>query len=245
MIGSVAFPSRLLNDGEHVVVHTRTHAKAMLVPALLLIVIAFGTGLLYSLLPDQGSARVLVQAVFWGVAALVVVSRIGNAMVFPPLTANVLATLPPAKIGAARLSFGRPELLMELLGVEPGSVTPFALINDVERRVNVVLDAQMMRHEVLNYHPLVNSATMSVAASDLLRFIRACGHEPQRAAPSQGRSTRHVPPPLLGRPSIYELQPRRYCRARRISSCSCVSPAPSGFGISIGLSSGFLKLITQ
>lgn len=72
MIGSVAFPSRLLNDGEHVVVHTRTHAKAMLVPALLLIVIAFGTGLLYSMLPDQGSARLLVQAAFWGVAALLI-----------------------------------------------------------------------------------------------------------------------------------------------------------------------------
>lgn len=68
----MAFPSRLLNDGEHVVVHTRTHAKAMLVPALLLIVIAFGTGLLYSLLPDQGSARVLVQAVFWAVAAVLI-----------------------------------------------------------------------------------------------------------------------------------------------------------------------------
>lgn len=68
----MAFPSRLLNDGEHVVVHTRTHAKAMLGPALLLIAIAFGTGLLYSLLPDQGSARLLVQAVFWGVAALLI-----------------------------------------------------------------------------------------------------------------------------------------------------------------------------
>jgi uncharacterized membrane protein YdbT with pleckstrin-like domain len=78
MIGRVAFPSRLLNDGEHVVVHTRTHAKAMLVPALLLIVIAFGTGLLYSMLPDQGSARLLVQAVFWGVAALLIVVWVGK-----------------------------------------------------------------------------------------------------------------------------------------------------------------------
>lgn len=85
----------------------------------------------------------------------------------------------PAKIGAARLSFGRPELLVEVLGVEPGSVTPFALINDTEHRVSVVLEARMMRHEVLNYHPLVNSATMSIAASDLVRFIRACGHEPK------------------------------------------------------------------
>ena len=84
----------------------------------------------------------------------------------------------PLKIGAARLSFGRPELLMDLLGVEPGSVTPFALINDAGQRVNVVLDAEMLRHEVLNYHPLVNSATMSIRAADLMTFIRACGHQP-------------------------------------------------------------------
>ena len=84
----------------------------------------------------------------------------------------------PAKIGSARLSFGRPELLRELLGIEPGSVTPFALINDTGQRVNVVLDAAMMRHDTLNCHPLVNCATMSIAASDLVRFIRACGHEP-------------------------------------------------------------------
>jgi len=85
----------------------------------------------------------------------------------------------PAKIGSARLSFGRAELLGEVLGVEPGSVTPFALINDLDRRVNVILEAAMMRHELLNYHPLVNSATMTIRASDLVRFIRACGHEPK------------------------------------------------------------------
>ncbi|HUF43780.1 MAG TPA: prolyl-tRNA synthetase associated domain-containing protein [Aestuariivirgaceae bacterium] len=85
----------------------------------------------------------------------------------------------PALIGSARLSFGRPELLVEVLGVEPGSVTPFALINDKERLVNVVLEAAMMRHDLLNYHPLVNAATMSIAAPDLVKFIRACGHEPK------------------------------------------------------------------
>jgi Ala-tRNA(Pro) deacylase len=85
----------------------------------------------------------------------------------------------PALIGSARLSFGRPELLVEVLGIEPGSVTPFALINDAGRQVNVVLEAAMMRHDLLNYHPLVNSATMSIAAPDLVKFIRACGHEPK------------------------------------------------------------------
>ncbi len=83
------------------------------------------------------------------------------------------------RIGASNLSFGKPELLMELLGVEPGSVTPFALINDRERRVNVILDKGMMAKEVLNYHPLTNRATTTVSPADLLKFIRACGHEPK------------------------------------------------------------------
>jgi Ala-tRNA(Pro) deacylase len=84
----------------------------------------------------------------------------------------------PARIGAGRLSFGRAELLMEVLGVTPGSVTPFALINDIGRRVNVVLDAAMMAEEVLNYHPLTNEATTSIAAADLIRFLRDTGHDP-------------------------------------------------------------------
>jgi Ala-tRNA(Pro) deacylase len=84
----------------------------------------------------------------------------------------------PAKIGSRRLSFGRPELLREILGVEPGSVTPFGLINDRERRVNVVLDRSMMAHELLNYHPLENTATTTIRSADLVAFIRACGHEP-------------------------------------------------------------------
>ena len=82
-------------------------------------------------------------------------------------------------LGSDRLSFGRPELLMEVLGVTPGSVTPFALINDKARRVTVILDADMMRHERLNYHPLANTATTNIACEDLLAFVRSCGHEPR------------------------------------------------------------------
>lgn len=82
------------------------------------------------------------------------------------------------RAGIGRPSFGKPDLLRELLGVEPGSVTPFALINDTGRRVRVALDRRMMEEEVLNFHPLVNDATTSIAPDDLLRFIRACGHEP-------------------------------------------------------------------
>ena len=84
----------------------------------------------------------------------------------------------------AGLSFGSAELLEELLGVKPGSVTPFALINDTGQRVTVILDEAMMRHDFLNYHPLENTATTNIAREDLLRFIRSCGHEPKIIAVS-------------------------------------------------------------
>jgi Ala-tRNA(Pro) deacylase len=89
------------------------------------------------------------------------------------------------KLGSDRLSFGKPELLMEVLGVPAGSVTPFALINDRSVRVTVVLDADMMCCERLNYHPLENTATTNIAREDLLRFIRSCGHEPRIIAAAE------------------------------------------------------------
>ncbi len=90
----------------------------------------------------------------------------------------------PAIIGSKRLSFGKPELLMQVLGVVPGSVTPFALINDRPPTVNVILDAAMMREPVLNYHPLSNDATTTISNTDLLKFITACGHAPRTLAVS-------------------------------------------------------------
>jgi Ala-tRNA(Pro) deacylase len=82
-------------------------------------------------------------------------------------------------IGASsRVSFGKPEMLMELLGVVPGAVTVFGLVNDTGRQVSVVLDAALMDNEIINAHPLTNEATTSIAAADLLGFIRATGHEP-------------------------------------------------------------------
>lgn len=85
-------------------------------------------------------------------------------------------------LGAGRFSFGKPELLMEALGVPPGSVTAFAVINDKARRVRVVIDSQLMTCSSINCHPLENTATTNIAREDLLRFIRACGHEPRVAA---------------------------------------------------------------
>jgi len=93
-----------------------------------------------------------------------------------PLDMKALADV----IGAARLSFASADRLRETLGVEPGSVTPFALINDHGNgeRVRVVLDAAMMRAPLVNYHPLTNTATTAISPADLLRFIADCGHEP-------------------------------------------------------------------
>ena len=84
----------------------------------------------------------------------------------------------PGILDCGRISFGSGDLLREVLGVEPGSVTPFALINDKEHRVIPVLDAAMMQHEILNYHPLVNTMTTSIARDDLLKFVQSTGHAP-------------------------------------------------------------------
>jgi len=84
------------------------------------------------------------------------------------------------RLGATgRFSFGSPDLLRELLGVEPGAVTPFGVINDTEGRVTVVLDAAMMEHETLNYHPLVNVMTTSIKRTDLVKFLESTGHIPR------------------------------------------------------------------
>jgi len=82
-------------------------------------------------------------------------------------------------IGAAsRVSFGRPEALMDLLGVIPGAVTAFGLVNDDKGRVRFVVDAALMKQGIINAHPLTNEATTSIAAGDLMAFVRATGHEP-------------------------------------------------------------------
>lgn len=80
-----------------------------------------------------------------------------------------------------RFSFAAAEVMRAVLGVEPGAVTPFAAINDAERRVSVVLDAAMMEHATLNYHPLVNTMTTSIGRSDLIKFLEATGHPPRIA----------------------------------------------------------------
>jgi Ala-tRNA(Pro) deacylase len=85
----------------------------------------------------------------------------------------------PDRIGSARLSFGSADRLMRVLGVRPGAVTPYAVINDTGHQVQVVLDAWMMRQPLINAHPLVNTMTTTVPSADLMKFITACGHRPR------------------------------------------------------------------
>ena len=88
-------------------------------------------------------------------------------------------------LGASgRFSFGSAALMRELLGVEPGSVTPFAVVNDRSSRVTVVLDAALMAQEVLNFHPLVNTGTTTISREGLHKFLEATGHRPRIAAVS-------------------------------------------------------------
>lgn len=83
------------------------------------------------------------------------------------------------KLGMGRLSFGKPDLLLDALGVTPGSVTAFAIANDEKKRVRIVLDNALMAHDSVNCHPLENTATTNIALADLLRFIRETGHDPK------------------------------------------------------------------
>jgi Ala-tRNA(Pro) deacylase len=82
------------------------------------------------------------------------------------------------KIGASgRVSFGNAEKLQEMLGVFPGAVTIFGLVNDRDGRVKAFLDADLMAHDEINAHPLTNDATTTIGRDDLVRFIEATGHE--------------------------------------------------------------------
>jgi Ala-tRNA(Pro) deacylase len=81
-------------------------------------------------------------------------------------------------LGAPRFSFARPEVLQEVLALTPGSVTPFGLINDTQRRVTVVIDQETLDSQWVNFHPLHNAASTTLRSSDLLRFIRTLGYEP-------------------------------------------------------------------
>jgi Ala-tRNA(Pro) deacylase len=86
---------------------------------------------------------------------------------------------------SGKLSFGKADTLLETLGVEPGSVTPFAVINDQENRVTVVIDKPLLTYDLLNFHPLLNTMTTRIGSADLLRFLQATDHLPRIIAVSE------------------------------------------------------------
>lgn len=83
-----------------------------------------------------------------------------------------------ARLGTARLSFARPVRLMEKLGVEPGSVSPFGVVNDVDKDVRVIIDKAVLAHGPVNCHPLCNTMTTAIASADLVTFLEDTGHPP-------------------------------------------------------------------
>lgn len=83
------------------------------------------------------------------------------------------------RLGAGRFSFGSAERLMRHLGVIPGAVTPFAVVNDRAGEVRMVLDAGLLAHDPLNFHPLDNAMTTSISPQGLLAFLDAVEHTPQ------------------------------------------------------------------
>ena len=83
------------------------------------------------------------------------------------------------KIGGKNMSFGKPDLLMEVLGMIPGAVTPFAAVNIKDHDVKIVLDEEMMENDLLNFHPLTNEATTTIRSRDLVKFLEHCGRTPE------------------------------------------------------------------
>ncbi len=82
------------------------------------------------------------------------------------------------RIGTKRLSFGRPDALLELLGVVPGSVTVFSVLNDTDAKVRLILDKALFECETVWFHPMRNTASTRIAPQDLIHFADSTGHPP-------------------------------------------------------------------
>ncbi|MDB2682800.1 prolyl-tRNA synthetase associated domain-containing protein [Alphaproteobacteria bacterium] len=85
----------------------------------------------------------------------------------------------PEKLDCHRLSFGSAERLADYLGIYPGAVNPFCVMNDKQKDVQPILDSAMMQANIINVHPLDNAMTISIAPSDLLKFYTHTGHTPK------------------------------------------------------------------
>lgn len=101
-------------------------------------------------------------------------------------TASIKLNSVHGLIGAkGRVSFGKPDDLMELLGVKPGSVTAFAPVNDTENKVSVIIDEPLLRYDLINCHPLTNEMTTTISKDDLLAYLDHVGHTPKIITVSQ------------------------------------------------------------
>ena len=81
-------------------------------------------------------------------------------------------------LGSKRLSFGKAEALFEKLGVTPGSVTLFSIVNDTDQDVTLIIDQRLTEHDIVNFHPLLNDATTAISSEDMIKFAKATGHDP-------------------------------------------------------------------
>jgi Ala-tRNA(Pro) deacylase len=99
-------------------------------------------------------------------------------LVLMPGDKRAMLNLVEKRIGSARLSFGKPDRLMDIMGLTPGSVTPFGLMNDQARALTVLVDEDLLKSEWVNFHPLHNAASTTLRSRDLMTFIRSLGHEP-------------------------------------------------------------------
>jgi Ala-tRNA(Pro) deacylase len=100
-------------------------------------------------------------------------------IVTAPHDASIDLKALPGAIGSKKVSFGKAEDMERLLGILPGSVTPLAAFNDGAGEVKVVIDQRLAGLETVNVHPLRNTATLSLAGADLVRFLAGTGHQPQ------------------------------------------------------------------
>jgi Ala-tRNA(Pro) deacylase len=100
-----------------------------------------------------------------------------NFLLVLPITVDVDIKKLPDVLGSHRLSFGSNDRLWEFLGVRSGSVCPFCIMNDTDNQVEIFLEKSMMEQEVVNYHPMLNTMTVSLKPDDLLKFIETTGHK--------------------------------------------------------------------
>jgi Ala-tRNA(Pro) deacylase len=99
-------------------------------------------------------------------------------LVTVPANARIDLKALPQAIGSKRVSFARPQDMMRLLGVTPGSVTPLAMINAEPGSVAVVLENGLAAAPRINVHPLRNTGTLGLGGADVMRLLRHWGHEP-------------------------------------------------------------------